>query len=195
MSEGLFRKEAMKKASSPEQLDTLVHVTSVGGWIALAGVGVLVIAALAWGFFGRMETKVPGAGVLGRSPNANGVPREAVLYVPADLGVQIRPGMAVELLPVSYTSQLHGYIEGRVLSVAGKPVLPSTLPGGAETAMIPAGAPVTGVKVGLLSNPRAPNELLWSLAGPLAPVTAGTPVTGNVIVKSEHPVQLLIPVQ
>ena len=36
----LFRKKALAKLASPEQLDTLMQVTEPRGWLALGGIGV-----------------------------------------------------------------------------------------------------------------------------------------------------------
>jgi HlyD family secretion protein len=60
----LFRKVALERLSSPEQLDLLMQVTSPKSWIALAGLGVLLAAAVVWGFYGSVPTKVTAQGVL-----------------------------------------------------------------------------------------------------------------------------------
>ena len=38
----IFRKVALERLSSPEQLDQLMQVTSPKGWLALAGLGALL---------------------------------------------------------------------------------------------------------------------------------------------------------
>ena len=67
MSKQIFRKEALERMSSPEQLDALMPVTSPRGWIALAGLSALLVLALVWGFLGKIETVVQGTGVLVRT--------------------------------------------------------------------------------------------------------------------------------
>jgi len=52
----LFRKEALEKVSSPEQLDQLIRVTSPGGWIALMGVLLFLLGILAWSIWGKLQT-------------------------------------------------------------------------------------------------------------------------------------------
>lgn len=64
MSEGLFRKSALEKLSSPEQLDVTMQVTSPMGWIALGGVSVLLLFAVIWSVVGRIGIKVDGQGIL-----------------------------------------------------------------------------------------------------------------------------------
>jgi len=60
----IFRQRALDRLSSPEQLDVLMHVTSPRSWIALAGLGLLLAAVVAWGVFGTIPTKVEAQGVL-----------------------------------------------------------------------------------------------------------------------------------
>jgi HlyD family secretion protein len=56
----LFRQVALNKLSSPEELDRLLQVTSPKGWIALAGIGVLLVTATVWAVFGKVPTKLVG---------------------------------------------------------------------------------------------------------------------------------------
>lgn len=63
-SEGIFRKAALDRLSSPEQLDQLAGLTSPLGWIALAALGAVVVAALVWSVFGSVPTWVEGHGIL-----------------------------------------------------------------------------------------------------------------------------------
>jgi len=64
MNNNVFRKVSVERLSSPEQLDTLMKVTSPKGWFALIALGWLLIVAVIWGFFGSMETKLQSQGVL-----------------------------------------------------------------------------------------------------------------------------------
>ncbi|PQP84162.1 NHLP bacteriocin system secretion protein [Paenibacillus sp. PCH8] len=64
MNNQVFRKVAVERLSSPEQLDNLVRVTSPRGWLMLTGVGLLILAALYWGIFGTMTVKADASGVL-----------------------------------------------------------------------------------------------------------------------------------
>lgn len=52
----LFRKEALEKISSPEQIDQLIQVTLPRGWIALIGTLLLLLGIIAWSIWGRLET-------------------------------------------------------------------------------------------------------------------------------------------
>ena len=58
-----FRKEALKKLSSPDDLDRLMPVTDPRGWIALLAGGVLLFSVVVWGFMGKIPVTVPGEGI------------------------------------------------------------------------------------------------------------------------------------
>ena len=63
----LFRKTALDRLSSPEQLDVMVRITSPVGWVALLTILSLLLIALAWGIFGNIPTKVMGSAILIKS--------------------------------------------------------------------------------------------------------------------------------
>ncbi|MDJ0713511.1 MAG: NHLP bacteriocin system secretion protein [Prochloraceae cyanobacterium] len=60
----MFRKEALERLSSPEQLDQLLKVVNPRAWIPLATAGSLLFVAVVWSVFGRLPLKVNGEGVL-----------------------------------------------------------------------------------------------------------------------------------
>jgi HlyD family secretion protein len=60
----IFRKVSLERLSSPEQLDQMVQVTDPRGWLALAGIGALLLAAVGWGIFGSIPTEAQGTGIL-----------------------------------------------------------------------------------------------------------------------------------
>ncbi len=64
MSEQIFRKSALDRLSSPEELDSLMRVTSPKAWLALVAFGALVLTAIIWGICGTIPTKVVGQGIL-----------------------------------------------------------------------------------------------------------------------------------
>lgn len=59
-NKNLFRQVALNKLSSPEELDSLLQVTSPKAWLALGGIGVLLLTATLWSIFGRVPTKLVG---------------------------------------------------------------------------------------------------------------------------------------
>ena len=64
MQQGLFRRAALERLSSPERLDELMEVTPPRIWLALLALLGLLAAALLWAMFGSVPTLVRGEGVL-----------------------------------------------------------------------------------------------------------------------------------
>lgn len=84
----IFRKVALERLSSPEQLDQMVQVTDPRGWLALAGLGALLLAAVGWGIWGSIPTETQGDGILLRQggisdlvANASGQVQEVLVGV------------------------------------------------------------------------------------------------------------------
>jgi HlyD family secretion protein len=63
---GLFRQAALEKLASPEQLDELVTVADTRGWLAAAGLGIVLATFIAWSLFGTIRTEVAASGILVR---------------------------------------------------------------------------------------------------------------------------------
>jgi len=66
-SNRLFRASALARIRSPEQLDTLLPITSPMSWVALLAVGGILASALIWGFFGTIIRTTPGEGIIVRN--------------------------------------------------------------------------------------------------------------------------------
>ncbi len=60
----IFRKVALERLSSPEQLDQLMQVTNPRGWLALGALILLILAAVVWGVLGSIPTEAVGEGIL-----------------------------------------------------------------------------------------------------------------------------------
>ncbi len=67
MRRDLFRKVALDKLSSPEQLDQLITLTTPRAWFALIAIGGILVTAILWGIFGSIPTKVYGQGIVTKS--------------------------------------------------------------------------------------------------------------------------------
>ncbi|RTY39978.1 NHLP bacteriocin system secretion protein [Chlorobium phaeovibrioides] len=59
-----FRKQALDKLTSPEDLDRIMKVTDARGWIAMGTIGLLLFAVVIWAFTGLVPTVVSGSGIL-----------------------------------------------------------------------------------------------------------------------------------
>ncbi len=64
MAVQLFRKAALERLSTPEQLDRAVSVTSPKAWIALGLLMVIALAVLTWSIVGEIRTRVAANGIL-----------------------------------------------------------------------------------------------------------------------------------
>jgi len=64
MAQEVFRKSALARLASPEQLDQLMEVTDSKGWWTLSALAALVVAAVLWSWVGRIPTTVQGTGIL-----------------------------------------------------------------------------------------------------------------------------------
>ena len=60
----LFRKKAMNRISSPEDLTSYLRVTSPGMWIILAAVIALLVGVFAWSAVGMLETTVNATAIV-----------------------------------------------------------------------------------------------------------------------------------
>ena len=60
----LFRKVALDRLSSPEQLDTMVQIVTLKSWVMVAPLVALVVLAVLWGIFGSIASKVNGSALL-----------------------------------------------------------------------------------------------------------------------------------
>jgi HlyD family secretion protein len=89
----IFRKVALERLSSPEQLDQLMQVTNPQGWLALTGLSALLAAALLWGFFGSVPTETTGEGILLRQGGVSDLVAAGAGQVEE---VQVRVGDVIE---------------------------------------------------------------------------------------------------
>lgn len=48
----LYRKSSLERISSPDQLDTMLKISSPMSWLALAGATLIVVVTLVWAFIG-----------------------------------------------------------------------------------------------------------------------------------------------
>lgn len=67
MGTAVFRKVALARLSSPEQLDQLMRITDAKGWIILLAFGVVLVTATVWGVLGSIPHNVGGTGILVKS--------------------------------------------------------------------------------------------------------------------------------
>jgi HlyD family secretion protein len=122
----------------------------------------------------------------------------AMLFVPATAGKRVQPGMAVRLSPSTVKREEFGSILGKVTWAAE---YPSTSRGmtrllGNEALvqkLMQEGPPIQ-VNVALARDPATPSGFRWSSSqGPNLKISSGTLATGDIVVREEAPVRLVIP--
>ena len=107
----IFRKVALDRLTSPEQLDQLLPVTDSRGWIALAAVGLLLATAVIWGITGSIPQNVSGTGILVKGggvfevmPIAGG----RITGVAVGVGAMVKEGQVVATMDQpELTERLH----------------------------------------------------------------------------------------
>ncbi|MBU0945844.1 MAG: NHLP bacteriocin system secretion protein [Proteobacteria bacterium] len=88
----IYRKSALDRMASPEELDTLMRITSSRGWIALLTMGFLLLMVVLWSIFGEIPIKIYGKGIL---INRGGVQRVKTAGAGQLVEVHIREGFRV----------------------------------------------------------------------------------------------------
>lgn len=268
-SKGLFRKVALDRLSSPEQLDRLMQVTNPRGWIALLALIGLLALGIGWSILGKVPTNIEVQGVLAPPQSAppeavvvtaeqpgiltevlvapdefvgegqplatiaspqgalmtvtspatgqiveialqvdepaepgaqlftiqpvaetTGDELEAVIYVSLFDAEQIRPGMKVQVSPVTVPRQEFGLMVGKVKSVGEFPATDDM-----ARALAPDDQPVIEVRVELERNENTPTGYEWTLDdGPDELPRANTVAIAIVTVKEERPIVRLFPI-
>ena len=96
-----FRKKSLEKLSSPEELDTLLTITSPGSWAALITIGFCLAAATAWGIWGRVPSTLSGSGILLNPKGIFSIQTETpgvVRTIKAALGQTVEKGETLVIL-------------------------------------------------------------------------------------------------
>lgn len=97
----IFRKVALERLSSPEQLDQLMQVTTPRGWLSLVAVGILLSGAMVWGFVGSIPVEAGGEGILLRQGGVSDLVvrgQGQVESVLVTVGDQVEKGQVVATL-------------------------------------------------------------------------------------------------
>jgi HlyD family secretion protein len=97
----IFRKVAMDRLASPEQLDQLMQVTTPKGWLALTAVTVVLVLAIIWSVAGTLPERVGGQAILLRSAGIFEVVSQSsgrITDMSAQVGDKITEGQVVARL-------------------------------------------------------------------------------------------------
>jgi len=97
----LFRKEALERLDDIDELDHLVTVTHPRAWLALSAVAALILVALTWASFGKLDTTVAGEGILlagGHTMRVAALQEGRLAKLLVDVGDRVTQGQAVALV-------------------------------------------------------------------------------------------------
>jgi len=189
MENNLFRKTALDRISSPEQLNEYMKVAGPGVWAILAGLAITFAAFIVWGLVGSIpETVQIGGTVLAPGDNSMAV----YSYLPIEDTKQIEPGMKVRISPDYTPREQYGYIYGTVKSVGRIPVnedsLRAALGSDFDLIYLPAGNVIEVVVEPEMQNgsPR------WSTSrGAAVEVIPGSSCSMDVITAERKPYELM----
>ena len=119
-----------------------------------------------------------------------------IMYVSVDKGKRLEPGMSIQLAPNGADTSQTGSLLGVVRSVSDYPVDQASMVRNlgnaqlAQTILQQVQNSVVEVRFDLVKNENDASGYLWtSIVGEHKPVTAGTYVTGSVIIDRKAPIE------
>jgi HlyD family secretion protein len=159
-----------------------------------------IVAAVA----GRVSelTAQPGGSLNQSQPvvkiETGGQGLDLMLYVPPEKGKQVKLGQSVQVAPSWARKEEYGTVVGQVEWVSDFPVsdegLRTTLQNDTLVREYTKDGPPFAVKVGLERAPETVSGYRWtSEKGSALPLSSGTPANGEVTVKTQAPITLVIP--
>ena len=119
----VYRKSAVERLSSPEQLDKALVITSPLSWLALVGVALIFAAVVFWSIVGDLPTMTKVNGVFinsERVSSLNFLDEEnniVICYVPLSEGKSFQVGMEALITPLSVNRQNSGHMEGVIFYI------------------------------------------------------------------------------
>lgn len=129
----LFRKSAVERISSPEQLDKLINISSTRSWIMLIGLFLICVSIVYWICTGKFTEIIEVNGIyMDRVNKTNSYSSEEIfdmkgiecgnqspvrMYVPLSKANMIKSGMEVMIRPSFLSEQRYGHMNGSVIKV------------------------------------------------------------------------------
>lgn len=95
---GIFRKTALERLSSPDQLDSMLKITTPMSWVGIGAAAALAAAVGVWSFTGSIPDTVSAPGFIVYSYNTNTLYSTAsgtVKDVLAEPGMVVEPGTPI----------------------------------------------------------------------------------------------------
>lgn len=140
----------------------------------------------------------PGESLVTLEQFGGTVKMEAVIYVPAEQGESILPGMEAQISPTNVNKEEYGFMLGRVISVSDYPATNQSMMQTLENENLVSllagqGAPLM-VRIDLIPNANTISGYRWSTpGGPPMAIHRGTLIQSAVITHREKPISKVIP--
>lgn len=142
----------------------------------------------------------PGTPILALTPLGDPARNlQALLYVDAEQGKRIQPGMSAEVSPSTVKRERHGYLVGQVLSVSELPASSETMMARLENKeivdeLMKKLGVVLEVRIALRADAATASGYQWSSPkGPPLKITEGTLCSARITVEEQRPIALVIP--
>jgi HlyD family secretion protein len=140
----------------------------------------------------------PGASLVSLERTGNTVTLEVVLYVKAEEGKNIRPGMEAQISPSTVKKEEYGFMLGRVVSVSEYPAtaqgMMMSLGSQELVSRLSGGSAPLEVRLDVVSDDSTVSGYKWSSSkGPPLKINSGTLCTGTVTVDEMRPISMVIP--
>jgi len=125
-------------------------------------------------------------------------PLVATLYVPDEVGMKIRLGQQVQIIPATISVEQYGYLEGQVVFVAALPSTPESMNAVLQNALLvqqfSAAGPTLRVEALLIKAPGNPSGYASSYSGgPSTKISSGTVCSARVVLTEEPPITYAFP--
>ena len=188
----LFRARALEAIDSREGLDELITIVPSRSLFALTAIAAVLLAALAWGVFGRVPIVERGAGVVSSRGGTSIVAASAngtLTSGPLPIGMAVRRGAVVARLRTAAleTSPLRAPIDGTIVDVRERPFA-NVKRGDPVVTIEPAGATLEVVGfVDFRANPPVAEGTVARVTPIDDSGVAIAPVPGHVVLAAPEP--------
>ncbi|MBB6637381.1 NHLP bacteriocin system secretion protein [Cohnella thailandensis] len=124
---------------------------------------------------------------------------QTIMYIPAQVGKKITPGMEVSINPTSINKEEYGNLLGRVVSISEYPATQQSMMNTLGNEAFVRQLSVTGealleVRIEMLTDGSTPSGYRWSTKeGPPMKLDSGTPMTGSITLYKQKPITNVLP--
>lgn len=195
MEDKLFRKVALEKLSSPEELDQLMQVTTPRGWLALVAVVGLVIIAVVVGLLAKLPIRLNASACALVNDALTGQLVAAAYLPPPTSDETVELGDEVRLLPFGAVAERDGYLLGRVMTIAypaREEVMLATLGSRTQVERLLEENALVEVRVMLALSPETGNYAWTSGRSAALVLQPQTPCQAAITVDELEPVRLFL---